>query len=206
MSSRRRSLTSRPAPAAPGASADDEAGSPAGSGPSGCADRPDDLLRAGLTALDNVRNDVVRHHTDMIERLLGIQRPAAAPRLMPTLGLGGFDSFGLRKFEDVLDQRVAAALQRLGYPGADELQAMRDEIGHLRELVEHWQARAQSLERAADDGRADASPRAAKKRAPDEPTPATGAAKAVSGKAAGARPASPARTRIPARKRSASPE
>ncbi|MFT4103038.1 MAG: hypothetical protein QM674_18790 [Burkholderiaceae bacterium] len=203
MSSRRRSLTSRPAPASPG---DDEAGSPAGAGAPGRADRPDDLLRAGLTALDNVRNDVVRHHTDMIERLLGIQRPAAAPRLMPALGLGGFDGFGLRKFEDVLDQRVAAALQRLGYPGADELRAMRDEIEHLRGLVEHWQARARTLERAADDGRVESPPRAARKREPDRPAPATGTAGAASGKAKGARPASPARTRIPARKRSASPE
>ncbi len=146
MPSRKRSSTSRPVPAASRTPGDDKTGedaSPADEsdvpqgGECGRAERPDALLRAGLTALDNVRHDVVRHHTDMIERLLGIQRPSSSPsaRLMPTLGLGGLESFGLRKFEDVLDQRVAAALQRLGYPDADELQGMRDEIAQLRAEV-----------------------------------------------------------------------
>jgi hypothetical protein len=91
------------------------------------------LLRAGLKALGKVRNELVQQHTHAIERLLGIQRSDARadPPLAP-LGLGAMDSFGLRKFEDVFDQRVATALQRLGLPSAQELQALRDEVRQLR--------------------------------------------------------------------------
>jgi hypothetical protein len=91
------------------------------------------LLRAGLKALGKVRNELVQQHTHAIERLLGIQRSDARadPPLAP-LGLGAMDSFGLRKFEDVFDQRVATALQRLGMPSAQELQALRDEVQQLR--------------------------------------------------------------------------
>lgn len=85
------------------------------------------LLRAGLKALDNVRNDVAKRQANVIEGLLGIGHGK-----VPSLGL---DSFGIRKFEDVFDQRVATALQRLGIPGADEVQALRDEIARLRERV-----------------------------------------------------------------------
>ncbi len=97
-------------------------------------DGPEALLRAGLKALGNVRDDVVKHHTNVIERLLGIQRPDSGidKPLPPPLGFGALDSFGLRKFEDVFDQRVAAALQRLGWPSAEELQALRDEVQQLR--------------------------------------------------------------------------
>ena len=84
------------------------------------------LLRAGLKALDNVRNDVAKRQANVIEGLLGI-RQGKVPSL---------DSFGIRKFEDVFDQRVASALQRLGVPGAEELQALRDEVRLLREQLE----------------------------------------------------------------------
>lgn len=92
---------------------------------------PDSLLRAGLKALGEVRNDVVRHHTNAIERLLGIQRAEGDKPAAP-LGLGALEGFGLRKFEDVFDQRVAQALLRLGQPDAAELQALRDEVQQLR--------------------------------------------------------------------------
>jgi len=87
------------------------------------------LLRAGLKALDNVRNDVAKRQANVIEGLLGIGQGK-----VPGLGLG-LDGFGIRKFEDVFDQRVATALQRLGMPGADEVQALRDEVAQLRERV-----------------------------------------------------------------------
>lgn len=93
------------------------------------------LLRAGLKALGNVRDDVARRQTHVIEGLLGIHKSdksdkADAPRAFP-----GLDSFGIRKFEDVFDQRVATALQRLGMPTADEVQALRDEVKDLRERL-----------------------------------------------------------------------
>lgn len=83
------------------------------------------LLRAGLKALDTVRNDVAKRQANVIEGLLGI-RQGKVPSL---------DSFGIRKFEDVFDQRVATALERLGLPNAQEVQALRDEVAQLRERV-----------------------------------------------------------------------
>lgn len=101
------------------------------------------LLRAGLKALDTVRNDVAKRQANVIEGLLGI-RQGKVPSL---------DSFGIRKFEDVFDQRVATALERLGLPNAQEVQALRDEVAQLRERV----ARLESTESAVGT----AGPRAA---------------------------------------------
>ncbi len=83
------------------------------------------LLRAGLKALDTVRHDVAKRQANVIEGLLGI-RQGKVPSL---------DSFGIRKFEDVFDQRVATALERLGMPAAQEVQALCDEVARLRERV-----------------------------------------------------------------------
>ncbi|MGE8201572.1 MAG: phasin family protein [Variovorax sp.] len=98
------------------------------------------LLRAGLKALDNVRNDVAKRQANVIEGLLGIGQGK-----VPSL-----DSFGIRKFEDVFDQRVATAMQRLGMPGAEEVQALRDEVAQLRVRV----AQLEGTGAAAPRGRA----------------------------------------------------
>jgi hypothetical protein len=95
------------------------------------------LLRAGLKALGNVRNDVVKRQTNVIEGLLGIHKgDASANGPAVPRGFAGLDAFGIRKFEDVFDQRVATALQRLGMPAAQELQALRDEVQQLRDEVQ----------------------------------------------------------------------
>ncbi|VTU16528.1 poly(hydroxyalkanoate) granule-associated protein [Variovorax sp. PBL-H6] len=90
------------------------------------------LLRAGLKALGNVRDDVVKRQTNVIESLLGMGQAKGdgTPR--------GFalESFGIRKFEDVFDQRVATALQRLGMPTAQEVQELREQIKRLLEHLE----------------------------------------------------------------------
>ncbi|EJL72017.1 hypothetical protein PMI12_04089 [Variovorax sp. CF313] len=98
------------------------------------------LLRAGLKALDNVRNDVAKRQANVIEGLLGIGQGKVP----------GLDSFGIRKFEDVFDQRVATAMQRLGMPGAEEVQALRDEVAQLRVRV----AQLEGTGAAAPRGRA----------------------------------------------------
>ena len=46
------------------------------------------------------------------------------------------DPFGFRKFEDVFDQRVACALDRLGMPAADVLISLIEELEALRRRVE----------------------------------------------------------------------
>ncbi|MBT2321579.1 phasin family protein [Variovorax paradoxus] len=89
------------------------------------------LLRAGLKALDNVRNDVAKRQANVIESLLGIAQPKPDA---PARGFPGLDSFGIRKFEDVFDQRVATAMQRLGMPSAQEIQELREQ---MRQLLAH---------------------------------------------------------------------
>ncbi|ADU39618.1 hypothetical protein J2W30_004960 [Variovorax boronicumulans] len=101
------------------------------------------LLRAGLKALDTVRNDVAKRQANVIEGLLGIGQgktdAAAGAKAALTRGFPSLDSFGIRKFEDVFDQRVATALQRLGMPSAEEVQALRDEVTHLRERLARFE-------------------------------------------------------------------
>lgn len=83
---------------------------------------PEDLLRAGLKAF-------------RLENLLGLGTTAGATppeSALPGLGFSALDSFGLRKFEDVFDQRVAGALQRLGWPEPETVQALQQEIEQLR--------------------------------------------------------------------------
>jgi hypothetical protein len=124
-----------PRKASPAAAKKAAAAAPAASAASGKAEG---LLRAGLKALDNVRNDVAKRQANVIEGLLGIGQgkvDAAAAKAALTRGFPSLDSFGIRKFEDVFDQRVATALQRLGMPGAEEVQALRDEVAQLRERL-----------------------------------------------------------------------
>ena len=100
------------------------------------------LLRAGLKALGNVRDDVVKRQTNVIEGLLGIQPKGEAASAR---GFPGLDSFGIRKFEDVFDQRVATALQRLGMPTMQEVQALRDEVRELRAQLDRIDPAARSV-------------------------------------------------------------
>ena len=95
-------------------------------------------LRAGLKALGKVRDDVVQHQSRVFEAILGIEpgtgwsglvkRDAPAAKVAQ-------EALGLRKFEAVFDQRVASALERLGMPSIEELQALRDELDTLRAEV-----------------------------------------------------------------------
>lgn len=123
-------------PARKRAASQPDADVPADSG----AAAPTGLWRAGLKALDTVRQDVTRRHTNVIETLLGIapQRPDGegkpAPRSFP-----GLETLGLRKFEDVFDQRVAAALERLGVPTRDELSALRARLDEVLAQIERLQ-------------------------------------------------------------------
>ena len=88
------------------------------------------LLRAGLKALGEARERQSR----VVETLLGIPSGGtstpgpAAKTALDSLG----DTLGFRKLEDVFDQRIAAALERLGMPTAEEFAALREEVRQLR--------------------------------------------------------------------------
>ena len=57
-------------------------------------------------------------------------------------GLGKFaDSIGLRKLEDVFDQRVASALERMGIPTARELARLREQVETLSRSVGELKSR-----------------------------------------------------------------
>ena len=92
---------------------------------------PKGMLRAGLKALSDVRDDVVARQSRMFESLLGLGQPgiAKAAAALP-------DSFGFRKFEDVFDERVGRALERLGMPSAAAIQELSDRVDALAQSVE----------------------------------------------------------------------
>ena len=51
------------------------------------------------------------------------------------------DSFGFKKLEDVFDQRVASALQRIGIPSAGELARLIEKVDTLSALVKSTKMR-----------------------------------------------------------------
>lgn len=113
--------------------------------------KAESFWRAGLRALDNVRHDVQRRQASVIETLLGIPPTAtAAPESRLGLsGLPGLDAFGLRKFEDVFDQRVAAALERLGMPTREEVLALHEKLDRVLAQLERLGAQAEAAAQAA---------------------------------------------------------
>jgi transposase len=46
------------------------------------------------------------------------------------------DSFGFKKLEDVFDQRVASALDRIGIPSAEELSRLIQKVEELSALIQ----------------------------------------------------------------------
>ena len=94
------------------------------------------LLRAGLKALNDVRDDVVTRQSRVFEALLGIDTSHAASersaRDWKLLNPGGAD--GMQKFEEIFDQRVARSLERLGMPSP---QALATLVQQLEAINEH---------------------------------------------------------------------
>jgi len=91
------------------------------------------LLRAGLKALGEVRDDVVVRQSRIFEALLGIDTSALLPRgIDPAKNQLSADA----RFEDVFDQRVARSLERLGMPSPQALTAL---CRQLEAINEHLQ-------------------------------------------------------------------
>ncbi len=93
------------------------------------------LLRAGLKALGNARDEVVQRQSRVFEVLLGIepgQGWAGLVKRDAAIKKAAQEAFGLRKFEAVFDERVAHALERMGMPSIEALQALTEEVAALK--------------------------------------------------------------------------
>lgn len=90
------------------------------------------LLRAGLKALGNARDEVVQRQSRVFEVLLGVEPGQARSGLDAAAKKAAQEAFGLRKFEAVFDRRVVQALQRMGMPSIEALQALTEEVAALK--------------------------------------------------------------------------
>jgi hypothetical protein len=99
------------------------------------------LLRAGLKALGTVRDDVVQHQSRVFEAILGIDPKQPWPAIgRAAAGRAAQEAFGLRKFEAVFDQRVAHAMERMGMPSAQALQALIAQVAEMNETLRRLEA------------------------------------------------------------------
>ena len=97
------------------------------------------LLRAGLKALGNARDEVVQRQSRVFEVLLGID-PGPGSSGLGAARKAAQEALGLRKFEAVFDQRVLQALERMGMPSMQALQALTDEVAALKAEVRSLKA------------------------------------------------------------------
>jgi Poly(hydroxyalcanoate) granule associated protein (phasin) len=81
---------------------------------------PKDILQAGLSALS-----IPRAESAMADGLSKIA-----------------DSFGFKKLEDVFDQRVASALERIGIPSAEKLNQLMKKVEELSAIIKAKKTKA----------------------------------------------------------------
>lgn len=96
------------------------------------------LLRAGLKALNEVRDDVITRQSRVFEALLGLPPSLSASdrsaKEWKLLNAGEAGAADMRKFEEIFDQRVARSLERLGMPSP---QALAELCRQLEAINEH---------------------------------------------------------------------
>ena len=105
------------------------------------------LLRAGLKALGNARDEVVQRQSRVFEALLGVESGQGRSGL-DAAAKAAQEALGLRKFEAVFDQRVLQAMERMGMPSVQALQALTEEVAALTEEVAALKAELRSLKAA----------------------------------------------------------
>lgn len=120
------------------------------------------LLRAGLKALGDVRDDVVLRQSRVFEALLGIDASHAVINGVEKLGAESREALGLHKFEAVFDQRVARSLERLGVPSPEALANLVRQLEAINQHLQRIEAPSATTVPAAP---------AKKKRAPRRSTP-----------------------------------
>jgi hypothetical protein len=89
------------------------------------------LLQAGLKALGNARDEVVQRQSRVFEALLGVESGQGRSGL-DAAAKAAQEALGLRKFEAVFDQRVLQAMERMGMPSVQALQALTEEVAALK--------------------------------------------------------------------------
>ena len=102
------------------------------------------LLRAGLKALHDVRDDAIRRQSRVFEALLGLETSSsAAGRSRPEWKLPDTpDAASMQKFEEVFDQRVARSLERLGMPSPQALAALCSQLEAINEHLKRTEPQA----------------------------------------------------------------
>ena len=152
---RAKSAAASPAPATPAAPV------PLAPAPSADADKPvagaKGLLRAGLKALGEVRDDVVTRQSRIFEALLGIDTSVLLPRGIEAIKKPGVAD---NKFEDLFDQRVARSLERLGMPSPEALTNLCRQLEAINEHLKRSHAAPPPTKKKAP----------AKRRAPRKPS------------------------------------
>ena len=109
------------------------------------------LIRAGLHALDKARQDVAERQSRVFEAILGFEPAQGLSALAGAESAAAkvaTEALGLRKFEAVFDQRVAHALERMGLPPAEALNALVDEVSALTSEVAALRQEVQALKAA----------------------------------------------------------
>ena len=95
------------------------------------------VLRAGLKALNDVRDEVLTRQSRVFEALLGIEPAAAGGGRSASdwklLNAGDADAANMQKFEEIFDQRVARSLERLGVPSPQALAALCRQLEAINE-------------------------------------------------------------------------
>lgn len=98
------------------------------------------LLRAGLKALNDVRDDVITRQSRVFEALLGIDSSHAgsdrSAREWKLLRGADAEALGVQKFEEVFDQRVARSLERLGVPSPQALAALCQQLEAINQHLQ----------------------------------------------------------------------
>jgi hypothetical protein len=109
------------------------------------------LLRAGLKALNDVRDDVITRQSRVFEALLGIDTTQAASRTPKEARLlqAGEEAAGVQRFEDVFDQRVARALERLGMPSPQALATLCQQLEAINDHLKRIEPPAPAKKRTA---------------------------------------------------------
>lgn len=95
------------------------------------------ILTAGIKALSHAHEEAVARQSRVFESLLGLgsTRDAQPAEKIGSPLAAALDPFGFKKFEDVFDQRVERAMQRLGVPDARTLSDLSAELERLRARI-----------------------------------------------------------------------